>query len=40
MRKDHYLLISLIKDAHTYYRGTEQYVRAMAVIARKFQEKF
>ena len=40
MRKDHYLLISLIKDAHSYYGGTEQYIRAMAAIARKFQEKF
>lgn len=40
MNKNHYLLISFLKDAHKYYGGTEQYVRSMAEIARQFQTKY
>ena len=35
-----YLIISIIKNAHSYYGGTEKYLRAMAEIARDFQQYF
>jgi mRNA interferase YafO len=36
----HYLIISIIENAHTYYGGTEKYLRAMAEIARNFQKYY
>ncbi|WP_338849212.1 type II toxin-antitoxin system YafO family toxin [Massilia sp. W12] len=36
----YYLLISFLKDAHRHYGGTEQYIRAMAEIARKFRDRY
>ena len=40
MNPNYYLLINLVKNAHSYYGGTDQFLRAMAVIAREFQNKF
>jgi mRNA interferase YafO len=40
MNKNCYLLISFVKNAHSHYGGTDQFLRAMAVIAREFQTKF
>lgn len=37
---DNYLIISIIENAHSYYGGTEQYVRRMAEIARDFQKYY
>lgn len=40
MNQNCYLLINFVKNAHAHYGGTDPFLRAMAVIARGFQEKF